>query len=183
MFIHILCAMSTVRRFRPCDLFCFNGVNLDNLTETYNLHFYFSYMLQWPEYQQIVLCPSGDIMAYIIAKAEGSGEDWHGHVSAVTVGPSYRRLGLASKLMQVCETLSQDTYNCYFVDLFVRKSNSVAISMYLQFGYVVYRTILQYYSGEEDAYDMRKSLARDKDKRAMVPLPHPVHQRDVMISL
>ena len=39
-------------------------------------------------------------------------------------------------------------------------------------GYVVYRTVLQYYSGEtdEDAYDMRKSLSRDRDKKSMVPL-------------
>lgn len=175
--------MSTVRRFRPSDLFRFNAVNLDKLTETYNLHFYLSYMLQWPEYQQTVSGPSGELMSYIIAKAEGSNRDWHGHVSAVTVGPNYRRLGLASKLMRFCEALSQDTYNCYYVDLFVRKSNSVAINMYLQFGYVVYRTILQYYSGEEDAYDMRKSLARDKDKLAMIALSHPVHQRDVAIPL
>ena len=44
--------------------------------------------------------------------------------------------------------------NCYFVDLFVRVSNSVAISMYKKLGYIVYRTVLQYYSGDpdEDAY-------------------------------
>ena len=37
---------------------------------------------------------------------------------------------------------------------------------------MVYRTVLQYYSGEtdEDAYDMRKSLSRDTDKKTMIPL-------------
>lgn len=175
--------MSTTRRFRPCDLFRFNPVNLDKLTETYNMHFYFSYMLQWPEYQQVVSSPSGELMAYIIAKAEGTGENWHGHVSAVTVGPAFRRLGLASKLMSFCEELSEETHNCYFVDLFVRKSNTVAINMYKAFGYVIYRTILQYYGGDEDAYDMRKSLARDPKKKAMVPLSRPQTQRDLQISL
>ena len=36
----------------------------------------------------------------------------------------------------------------------------------------MYRTVLQYYSGEtdEDAYDMRKSLSRDRDKKSMIPL-------------
>lgn len=40
------------------------------------------------------------------------------------------------------------------MDLFVRVSNKIAISMYTQLGYIVYRTILEYYSGDpdEDAY-------------------------------
>lgn len=44
--------------------------------------------------------------------------------------------------------------NGFFVDLFVRVSNVVAISMYKSLGYVVYREILDYYSGseEENAY-------------------------------
>ena len=39
-----------------------------------------------------------------------------------------------------------------FVDLFVRVSNSVAIGMYKKFGYTVYRQVIGYYNGEEDAY-------------------------------
>jgi N-terminal acetyltransferase B complex catalytic subunit len=42
----------------------------------------------------------------------------------------------------------------YFVDLFVRVSNQVAIKMYLALGYIQYRQVLEYYSGDpdEDAY-------------------------------
>ena len=40
----------------------------------------------------------------------------------------------------------------YFVDLFVRVSNKVAIDMYEKLGYVVYRRVLEYYSGDEDAF-------------------------------
>jgi N-terminal acetyltransferase B complex catalytic subunit len=43
-------------------------------------------------------------------------------------------------------------HDAYFVDLFVRVSNQVAVSMYKKFGYVVYRQVMGYYSGEEDAY-------------------------------
>lgn len=44
-------------------------------------------------------------------------------------------------------------YDGYFVDLFVRASNDVAINMYKKFGYVTYRRVIGYYSGteEEDA--------------------------------
>jgi ribosomal protein S18 acetylase RimI-like enzyme len=49
-------------------------------------------------------------------------------------------------------------YNGFFVDLFVRASNRVAINMYEKFGYTVYRRVLEYYSGknanevDEDAF-------------------------------
>lgn len=56
------------------------------------------------------------------------------------------------------------------MDLFVRKSNDLAISMYEKLGYTTYRRVKGYYSGEEDALDMRKSMPRDEHKEAMVPL-------------
>ena len=111
----------------------------------------------------------------------GSGENWHGHVTAVTCGTNYRRLGLANRLMAALEEIS-DKKHCYFVDLFVRVSNAVAINMYHKLGYVVYRTVLDYYSGvdsDEDAYDMRKALSRDVDKKSVIPLSRPVHFVDL----
>jgi N-terminal acetyltransferase B complex catalytic subunit len=109
-----------------------------------------------------------------MGKAEGEDKLWHGHVTAVTVAPQFRRLGVAKQLMDSLETVSDDVHNAYFVDLFVRSSNSLAISMYRKFGYEIYRQVLGYYSGEEDAYDMRKSLSRDPGKESMVPMDRPV---------
>ena len=93
-------------------------------------------------------------MGYILGKAEGDNNLCHGHVTAVTVSPEYRRLGVAKKLMKELEEISNTIYNGYFVDLFVRQSNSLAIKMYEGLGYVVYRRVLGYYSGldEEDAF-------------------------------
>ena len=81
--------------------------------------------------------------------------------------------------MDRLEDTSIKTYNCYFVDLFVRQSNSLAQIMYRAFGYEVYRTVLGYYSSEEDAYDMRKALPRDPGKKSMVPLPHPIRPEEL----
>lgn len=123
-----------------------------------------------------------------MGKAEGKGQLWHGHVTAVTVAPEYRRLGKvcacmggmnggvhvgtkrqmdhhhhapsshprmqAKTLMALLEEVSEQSYNAFFVDLFVRVSNTLAISMYKRFGYSVFRQVLGYYSGEEDAYGM-----------------------------
>lgn len=98
------------------DLLRFNAVNLDPLTETYHMGFYGHYLAQWPEYFTTAIAPNGNIMGYIMGKAEGPGEKWHGHVTAVTVAPEYRRLGLANQLMDSLETISEKLYT-YIVSL------------------------------------------------------------------
>lgn len=63
---------------------------------------------------------------------------------------------------------------------------------------MVYREILEYYSGpvDEDAYgqffslcslqssilDMRKALTMDIDKKSIIPLPNPVHAKEVWLE-
>lgn len=71
-------------------------------------------------------------MRAVMGKAEGSPlitdkMPWHGHVTAVTVDPDYRRLGLADGLMHGLEEISEKTHDAFFVDLFVRVSNTVAV--------------------------------------------------------
>ncbi|XP_059754307.1 N-alpha-acetyltransferase 20 isoform X2 [Balaenoptera ricei] len=203
------------------------------------------YLAHWPEYFIVAEAPGGELMGYIMGKAEGSvaREEWHGHVTALSVAPEFRRLGLAAKLMELLEEISerdstddlpkwreelplqhrvtrlysrqltdpQSQRNCspnvksfpcdllilklgmegaqkrkggFFVDLFVRVSNQVAVNMYKQLGYSVYRTVIEYYSAsngepDEDAYDMRKALSRDTEKKSIIPLPHPVRPEDI----
>ena len=151
------------------DLLKFNNVNLDPLTETYNMSFYTQYLAKWPEYCFNVTAAQGRPMGYILGKAEGLGEQWHGHVTAVTVPPEYRRLGVAAQLMDMLERVSEWDHG-YFVDLFVRESNTLAIGMYKKLGYSIFRQVIGYYSGEEDAFDMRKALSRDPDQKSCVPL-------------
>lgn len=42
-----------------------------------------------------------------MGKAEGTGENWHGHVTAVSVCPAYRHGGVAAKLMKYLEEVSE----------------------------------------------------------------------------
>ncbi|KAL7469125.1 hypothetical protein ACHAXS_009375 [Conticribra weissflogii] len=173
--------MTSTRPFEMNDLFKFNNVNLDVLTETYNMPFYLQCMSRWPELFTVAEAPDKSIMGYMLGKSEGTDELWHGHVSAVTVAPMYRRLGLAKELMADLETTSSSVYNAYFVDLFVRASNSLAISMYEKFGYIKYRRVLGYYTGDdpEDAFDMRKALPRDVTKKSVIPMDRPVRPEEL----
>lgn len=129
----------------------------------------------------------------VLSKAEGSSTEWHGHITAVTVAPEYRRLSLARSLVNRLELVSDEHYKGFFVDLYVRCNNALAISMYEGFGYSVYRRVREYYGAlgvgkggkdEEDAFgeyrsaatvcgsystsiDMRKPLSRDPLRRSV----------------
>ncbi|KAH7291654.1 hypothetical protein KP509_29G026600 [Ceratopteris richardii] len=155
--------MTTIRRFCCEDLLRFANVNLDHLTETFNMSFYLTYLARWPDFFHVAEGPGNHIMGYIMGKVEGQGESWHGHVTAVSVAPEYRRQQLAKKLMNLLENISEKT-----------ASNAPAIKMYEKLGYVIYRRVLRYYSNEEDGFDMRKALPRDVEKKSVIPLKEPV---------
>ena len=162
--------MTTVRPFCARDLFAFNNVNMDHWTETYSNGFYLSYLAQWPD-MTLTACAAhtGNLMGYVLGKAEGKEPrtdpkrrkqqepTLHGHITAVTVAPEYRRLGVAHMLMDFYEYCSEHVYRGYFVDLFVRPSNKKAVDMYEKRGYSVYRRVHAYYQGmppnePEDGY-------------------------------
>lgn len=44
--------------------------------------------------------------------------------------------------------------NAFFVDLFVRVDNTLAVSLYKKLQYSVYRHILEYYGTGTDAYGL-----------------------------
>ncbi|KAJ7286520.1 N-acetyltransferase [Mycena rebaudengoi] len=170
--------MSVLRPLRASDMFKFNNINLDVWTETYGLGFYLNYLSTWPDLCYVQASPSGRLMGYIMGNADGNGTDFHGHVTALTVAPEYRRLSLARNLTALLEFASEEIYNAYFVDLFVRCTNNVAIDMYEGMGYSVWRRIREYYGSlgvgnrgrdEEDAFDMRKPLKRDPGRRSVRP--------------
>ncbi|KAG8701239.1 N-terminal acetyltransferase [Ceratobasidium sp. 395] len=167
--------MSILRPFRATDLFSFNNINLDVWTETYSISFYLSYLAKWPELCAAEVSPSGKMMGYVIGKAEGVGVEWHGHVTAITVAPEYRRLSVARKMMDYLEEVSDKLHN---------GNNYVAIKMYEGMGYSVYRRVREYYvvqlpdnPDDEDAFDMRKPLSRDTGRRSV-----RANGRDIFVS-
>jgi len=187
--------MTSFRPFTSFDLLKYNLVNTDALTETYGLSFYLSYLAHWPEYFVCAETLNRDISGYVMGKSEGTSHLFHGHVTAITVAPPYRRQKLANKLMETLEAATETFHSeAYFIDLFVRESNENAIQMYRNMGYRAYRRVLGYYADTspssntedihddatntgkkkgpivgEDALDMRKSTKRDVQKVSVVP--------------
>ena len=106
--------------------------------------------------------------------------------------------------MFLLEMVSEEIYKGFFVDLYVRCANTVAITMYEGMGYSVYRRVREYYGNlgvgkggrdEEDAFgrsrryslrvytlthlllDMRKPLSRDVQRRSIRS-----NGRDIVVS-
>lgn len=115
-------------------------------------------------------CPlqMGFLFITALGKAEGQGTEWHGHVTALSVAPEYRRISLGRKLMNELERVSEEIYRGFFVDLYVRCTNNVAIAMYEGLGYSVYRRVREYYGSlgmgrnakdEEDAFGAYSEFA------------------------
>ena len=150
------------------DLQHFNNVNLDYWTEMYTTSFYTTYLLRDPDLCVVAESSSGAIAGYLLAKVEGSGEDWHSHISAISISPEFRRLGIAKMLLDWFESVSAKVHFCWFADLYVRVTNSVAIEMYKRRGYHVFREVVGYYSGVENAYDMRMPLIRDVGRKCLL---------------
>ena len=58
--------MTTIRPFSIFDVFKFNNVNLDILTETYQTAFYGKYIAIWGEYNVVAENSSGMIEGYVL---------------------------------------------------------------------------------------------------------------------
>lgn len=174
--------MTSIKPFQIEDLLDVNPVNLDPLTENYNVHFYLEYLIQWPtlffkstEISDFANIENHEISGYMMGKTEGqlAKKEWHTHITAVSVNSYYRRLGLASHLCSELERLTTGPpYDTLFVDLFVKVTNTLAQQLYEKIGYSVHRRVVGYYGrtlptdssktdDSIDAFDMRKLLPRD----------------------
>lgn len=173
--------MTSIKPFQMEDLFEVNPVNLDPLTENFNISFYSQYLIEWPTLffkSTEVYSDFGqesEISGYMMGKTEGklSRKEWHTHITAVTVNSQYRRIGLASDLcIQLEELTKGDPYSTLFVDLFVKVTNTLGRQLYEKLGYSIYRRVVGYYGSrmpedrnkiddQIDAFDMRKLLPMD----------------------
>ncbi|CAI5757453.1 unnamed protein product [Candida verbasci] len=170
--------MTSIKPFQIDDLFAIDPVNLDPLTENFNISFYTSYLIDHPNLFYKSIEPNNEISGYMMGKIEGqlSKKELHCHITAVTINQEYRRIGLASKLCLLLETI-KEVQNTLFIDLFVKVTNTLGKILYEKLGYGVYRRVIGYYgkeyptekipNDEIDAFDMRKALPMDKDKETV----------------
>ncbi|GME71752.1 hypothetical protein B5S28_g1683 [[Candida] boidinii] len=103
------------------------------------------------------------IVGYVLGKMDDDpdAEDKtpHGHVTSLSVMRTYRRMGIADKLMRQCLYALTENYKAEYTSLHVRKSNRAALHLYKDtLKFEVLSIEKSYYQDGEDAYYMKKIL-------------------------
>jgi len=132
------------------------------------------HLLSWPQLSFVAEDFKGTIVGYVLAKMEEDpDEEPHGHITSLAVKRTYRRLGLAQKLMNMTARAMIENFNAHFVSLHVRVSNRAAFSLYKDtLNFVIFDKEPKYYADGEDAYAMKRDLitfARDNQIKPAVP--------------
>ncbi|KAF8524582.1 acyl-CoA N-acyltransferase [Hysterangium stoloniferum] len=151
-----------IRLAKASDLLGMQACNLNNLPENYTLPYYLFHALTWPQLSYVAEDHKGRIVGYILAKMDDEVEEGmpqHGHVTSISVLRSYRRLGIAKKLMIQSQEAMAGIYKAAYVSLHVRQSNRAAIGLYRDtLGFTLEKIEAKYYNDGEDAYAMRLTL-------------------------
>lgn len=177
----------TIRRARIGDLQGMQNANLHNLPENYTMKYYLYHLLSWPEASFVAVstddmeenfeqkgdiqyvAPGEKIVGYVLGKMADDDTDAdadktpHGHITSLSVMRSYRRTGLAEKLMRECLYAICESFGGEYVSLHVRESNRAALHLYRDtLEFTVLSVEKGYYQDGEDAYYMRKDLKLDE---------------------
>ena len=166
--------MVSIRRATVDDLLKMQQTNLLCLPENYQFKYYIYHYLSWPALLHVAEDHNGKIVGYVLAKLEDEevkqGEV-QGHITSISVLRTYRRLGVASKLMTHAINMMQEYFDADFVSLHVRVSNRPALHLYHKnLGFDVRGVEKEYYADKEDAYKMRKYFKKDKKPKDEVTI-------------
>lgn len=143
------------------DLWRLNEVNLDPWTENFAPQFYADYLARWPE-----LCYVAEYNSTVIGYHIGKLEKLHGHVSALSIAPSFRSMGIATELMNRMERHCEELQLAY-IDLYVKAKNKAAVELYKKLGYYEHERLVKFYERRDDALDMRKLISKGVSMSAL----------------
>ncbi|CDF87566.1 BN860_09362g1_1 [Zygosaccharomyces bailii CLIB 213] len=113
------------------------------------------------------LAPGEKLVGYVLAKMnddpDQQDQPLNGHITSLSVMRTYRRMGIAEKLMRQALFALREVYNAQFVSLHVRQSNRAALHLYADtLEFEVLSVEKSYYQDGEDAYAMKKVLKLDE---------------------
>ncbi len=151
--------MVSIRPGTVEDLMYMQHCNLHNLPENYKLKYFLYHGLSWPHLLYVAESSMGKIVGYVLAKLGDDDEEdgaITGNITSLSVFGTYRKLGIATKLMRATEYAMQSIYGCYCCRLQVRVMNKAAISLYTEvLGFEIVKRENNYYADGEDAFGMK----------------------------
>lgn len=149
-----------ILEIQQCNLYC--------LPENYGLKYYMYHILTWPQLQYVAIS-NNRIVGYVMGKMNDENDnsnnnDKHGHITSLAVARPYRKLGLATQLMNATQYQMRLLYNATYCSLHVRISNAAAVHLYSNtLKFTPHQVEHKYYADGEDAYDMRHYFDNEND--------------------
>eukprot|EP00049_Salpingoeca_infusionum_P018588 m.357901 g.357901 ORF g.357901 m.357901 type:complete len:183 (+) comp17985_c0_seq1:354-902(+) len=153
--------MVSIRAATVEDLQGLQHCNLLCLPENYQSKYFLYHSLTWAHLTHVATNAKQEIVGYVLAKMDedASDDEMTGHITSLAVKRSYRRLGLAKKLMNQAASAMATNYNAKYCSLHVRRSNRAALNLYTHtLGFTIYDLETKYYADGEDAYAMKREL-------------------------
>lgn len=136
-------------------------LNVKCLPENYPFKYYYYHFIIWPELIFVAENTiSKKVVGYVMGKIDDEKEKaTTGHVTSLAVHWSYRKLGIASKLMQMLHVQLREVYQLEEVSLNVRESNHAALFLYNNvLKYKTEKLDIEYYQDKENAFLMKKDI-------------------------
>ena len=99
------------------DLLQMQNTNLWCLPENYQMKYYFYHIMSWPQLLHVAEDGRGEIVGYVLAKMEEDSSVPHGHITSLAVLRTYRKRGIATKLMKA----ARKCFTCSFYRFKTRK--------------------------------------------------------------
>ena len=152
-----------IRRAELGDLIPVMEINLKTLPEHYTDYFYESLLAEMPE-AFLVAEIGGKRVGYIMCKTEFGFSNFKrlgfvkkGHMVSVAVLPEYRGKGIGKAIVE--ESINGvQIRKCDEFYLEVRCSNTDAIKLYENLGFVIVQRLNAYYKDGEDAFVMSREF-------------------------
>lgn len=172
--------MVSIRRATTDDLPDMQHCNLSCLPENYEMKYYLYHELSWPQISFVAetIGPSPRIVGYVLGKMEEDAEIPHGHITSISVLRSFRRLGIATRLLRQAHECMFQVFGAKYVSLHVRVTNVAAKNLYMKaLHYEIAQTENGYYADGENALLLKCNLSNEKltfpvPEEELVPPPH-----------
>ena len=106
----------------------------------------------------LVAKTDSEIAGFIISQVEIEDSFLYGHIITINVAPNYRRIGIATKMLDETEKILKEKgiSECH---LEVREDNFAALKLYQNRGYQKIGKLEKYY-GSKHGYFLKKSLSK-----------------------
>jgi ribosomal protein S18 acetylase RimI-like enzyme len=147
---------------KASDLVHLQQANLNCLAENYHLWFWIFHQLLCPQTSHVALNQKGNVIGYVLSKLDDDVQkpqkqkDIHGALTSVAVFNSYRKLGIATKLIKYTHRTFRECYHVAYIDLNVRETNHAGHHLYMNtLGYKFHSSEERYYADGEAGWTLR----------------------------